>query len=432
MIEYHRWKKFKKLKTQLTNNNHKLKIEMKKFLVILLLIPAFVFAQKPVKPNLNKALSLFQEGKLAEAKDMIDAAATYEKTMNDGKTWYYKGLIYASLDTTSNATYKALAPDALNIAIESFKKADQMASGGKEYFINDPKDFASAVNNTKPIQLERLANFYLDQAIKLIQLDEPDYLGGIVKIEKAKSVFKNTMTTWGNDTLAYFVLTIAGQNAEKYDTAIVAANDYYKSGGKGKEPYIIMYQIYSGPKEDKAKALEVIREARQKIPNENQFALIELELLINLDKTEEAKAGLEQQIKINPENKVLHFFLGYINTRQNNLAEAKKNFEAALKIDPKYFEAQVYMAKLVGEEAKIIKRQINALGITAADKKKKMELDGVYVEKLKVALPYWVQAEKLNPSDEEVLSELYSIYSDLGNDAQVQRLEKRMKELGID
>src|SRR5687767_12482693 len=97
---------------QLINNyNYKLKIEMKKVLLILLLIPAFVFAQKPVKPNLNKALSLYQEGKLSEAKDMIDAATTYEKTMNDGKTYYYKGLIYAALDTTSNATYKALVAD---------------------------------------------------------------------------------------------------------------------------------------------------------------------------------------------------------------------------------------------------------------------------------------------------------------------------------
>jgi tetratricopeptide (TPR) repeat protein len=405
---------------------------MKKVLLILLLIPAFVFAQKPVKPNLNKALSLYQEGKLSEAKDMIDAATTYEKTMNDGKTYYYKGLIYAALDTTSNATYKALVADPITISVEAFKKADTMISGGKEYFISDPNDFASAVNNTKPIQLERLCNYYLDQGIKAIQQDEPDYLAAIVKIEKAKYVFKNTLPKYSNDTLAYFVETIAGQNAEKYDTALTAAHDYYKAGGTAKEPYIIMYQIYSGPRNDKNKALEVIREAKKAMPAENQFALIELELLINLEKTDEAKSGLEQQIAKNPENKVLHFFLGYINTRQNNLADAKKNFEAALKIDPKYFEAQVYMAKLVGEEAKVIKRQINALGITAADKKKKMELDGVYVERLKLALPYWVQAEKLNPSDEEVLTELFAIYQDLGNDAQVQRLEKRMKELGID
>ncbi len=408
---------------------------MKKVILILLLVPVFVFAQKPVKPNLNKALSLWQDGKLGEAKDMIDAATTYEKTMNDGKTWYYRGLIYASLDTTSNEKFKSLSPNALEVAIESFKKADQMATGGKEYFFADPNDIASAVNNTKTIQLERLANYYLDQCIKFLQQDEPDYLSSISKIEKSKLVFENAMTSYSNDTLAYYVLAIAAQSTEKYDTAITAANKVVKMGGNGdkvKESYFILYRIYDGPKADKEKALQVIREGKKSFPGVDQFSLIEIELLMDLKKEDEAKIGLEQAIVKDPNNKVLHFLLGYINTGQNNLTDAKKNFEDALKIDPKYFEAQRYLAKLVSEDAKIIKRQINALGITPADRKKKMELDVVYVEKLKVALPYWVQAEKLNSSDEEVLNELYAIYSDLGNDAQIQRIEKRFKELGIE
>lgn len=408
---------------------------MKKVILILLMIPVIVLAQKPVKPNLNKALSLWQEGKLAEAKDMIDAATTYEKTMGDGKTWYYRGLIYASLDTTSNEKFKSLSPNPLQVAIESFKKADQMATGGKEYFINDPNDIASAINNTKAIQVERLSNYYLDQGIRFVQQDEPDYLSSIDKIEKSKLVFENTMTSYSNDTLAYYVLAIAAQSAEKYDTAIAAANKVVGMGGNGdkvKESYFMLYRIYDGPKADKEKALQVIREGKKSFPGVEQFSLVEIELLMALKKEDEAKVGLEQAIVKDPNNKVLHFLMGYINTGQNNLADARKNFEDALKIDPKYFEAQRYLAKLVSEDAKIIKRQINALGITAAEKKKKMELDVVYVEKLKVALPYWVQAEKLNPSDEEVLNELYAIYSDLGNDAQIQRLEKRFKELGIE
>jgi len=405
---------------------------MKKVILILLLVPVFVVAQKPVKPNLNKALALMQEGKLGEAKDMIDAATTYEKTMGDGKTWYYRGLIYASLDTTSNKTYKALSANALEIAIESFKKADQLSKGDTEYFINDPDDIASAANNTKPVQIERLSNYYLDQGIKLVQLDEPDYLGSIAKIEKSKLVFENAMTSYSNDTLAYYVLALAAQSAEKYDTAINAVNQYIKKGGKTKEAYLILYQIYIGPKSNKEKALELVREAKKALPNEQQFPLMEIELLIDLQKVAEAKTGLEQAVTKDPGNKVLHFYLGYINTAQNSLSDAKTNFEQALKIDPKYFEAQLYLARIVGEDAKKIKRQINVLGITPADKKKKLELDAVYVEKLKNALPYWVQAEKLNPSDREPLDELYAIYSDLGNDAEVKRIEKRYKELGIE
>src|SRR4051794_37585903 len=107
---------------------------MKKYtLLLLLLATVAAYAQKAPKPNLNKALQLWTENKLDEAKTMIDAATTYEKTMNDAKTFYYRGLIYASIDTTSNATFKALAPDAFEVALESFKKADEM-SPGKELF----------------------------------------------------------------------------------------------------------------------------------------------------------------------------------------------------------------------------------------------------------------------------------------------------------
>ena len=168
---------------------------MKKVILILLLAPALVFAQKPIKPNLNKAITLWQEGKLGEAKEMIDAATTYEKTMGDGKTWYYRGLIYASLDTTSNEAYKSLSNNALSVSIESFTKADQMATAGKEYFVADANNLASVASNTKPIQLERLCNYYLDMGIKLIQQDEPDYTEAIAKMEKTKFVFENAMKT---------------------------------------------------------------------------------------------------------------------------------------------------------------------------------------------------------------------------------------------
>jgi hypothetical protein len=47
-------------------------------------------------------------------------------------------------------------------------------------------------------------------------------------------------------------------------------------------------------------------------------------------------------------------------------------------------------------------------------------------------LPYWEQAEKINPSDQEVLDQLSGMYADLGMDAQVKRINARYKELGLE
>lgn len=392
---------------------------MKRILLILLLAPVIVLAQKQPKPNINKAINAWKEGKLAEAKEIIDLATTYEKTMGDGKTWYYRGLIYASIDTTSNAEFKSLAPDAFKTALESFAKSDELNKGKTEYFIQD----ASGLPVLKSQQITIWSNTYLNTGATLYQ--EDDLEGALKNFEKVQAINPK-------DTTAYFYAGFVSNALEKYDNALENFNKYIENGGTSSDAYLSIYQIYNGPKENKEKALEVIRQAKGKFPQNPDFPKVEIGLLIDLNKIDEAKTGLENAIAKEPDNKILHFYLGYVNASLNNVEVAKKNYQDALKIDPKYFEAQLYLAKLMYAEAEAIKRQMAALGISDADRKKKFELDKVLVEKLKIALPYWEQAEKINPSDQEVLDRLYTIYGDLDNRAQVQRIEKRYKELGMD
>ena len=54
-----------------------------RLLLLLLIVPGFLFAQKDAKPKISKALSSWREGKLDEAKSIIDAATEYEKTKDD-------------------------------------------------------------------------------------------------------------------------------------------------------------------------------------------------------------------------------------------------------------------------------------------------------------------------------------------------------------
>lgn len=392
---------------------------MKKVVLILLMVPALVLAQKPIKPSLNKALGFWKDGKLKEAKEMIDVSVADPKLSLDGKAWYYKALIYASLDTTSNEAYKALAPNALDEAMESLKKADQLAKPGSEYFINDASGFP--VLRTQ--QMGVLNGFYLNKGVA--QYQEDDYEGAMLNFEKSQRVSPD-------DTTGYYFAGIVAQNMEAWDKAITNINTFIAKGGKSPDAYSWLINIYNTQKEDKIKALELAREAKNKFPEKSDFARFEIGLLIDLDKIDEAKAGLEEAVKQEPDNKTFHFFLGYTHLKQNNMDLAKASFEEALKLDPQYFDAQLYLSRVVSEDAKKIKREMNNLGISETDKKKRFELDKVYVEKLKVALPYWEKAEKLNPSDQEVLDELYAIYSDLDMQPQIKRIEKRYKELGIE
>lgn len=377
-----------------------------------------VYGQKTPKPNITKALQAMTQGKLDEAKAGIDAATTYEKTMNDPKTWYYRGLIYASIDTTSNETMHALDPNALDIALESFKKGDEL-NKGKELFTQD----ANGLPILKSQQVAYLHGQYLNKGAAAYEKEDME--AALKNFDKASKVLPA-------DTLAYYYSGLVANGLEDYDKALVYFQKDIDAGAKSVEPYINMITIYSGPKEDKEKALKLVQEAKKKFPKDTGIAKQEIGLLIDLKRIDEAKAGLESAIKAEPGNKVLHFYLGYANSNLNKSDEAKKNYEDALKIDPNYFEAQLYLAKLVYNDAVLIQKQMSSLGISAADKKKKVDLDKALVEKLKVSQPYWERAEKLNEKDQEVVDVLFSIYQLLGNDAGMKRLEKKSKEMGME
>jgi tetratricopeptide (TPR) repeat protein len=395
-------------------------------LLVLMLASVLVYGQE--KPSTTKILKAYQQGKLDEAKTMSDAGTTFEKTMNDGKAWYYRGLIYAAIDTTKNAAYHSLDANAFKVAMEAFAKADQLGKPGTDYEFVYPNGTTKA---TKRSQLEIFANYYLDKSIKLLQ-DGEDYQASIDAGLKTTKLIEDQLKTYANDTLTYYVLGLAAQNAENYDLALESLNKFLARGGKGRDAYVIMYQIYHGPKEDQNKALEIVQEGLKKNPGNPDLSKLEIGLLIDMDRVAEAKGGLEAGIKREPDNKVFHFYLGYVNSKLENWDDAKKEFETALKLDPDYFDAQYHLAQVYFLDAYRVKRQMANLGITAADKKKKMELDQVLIGKYKTALPYWEKAEQMNPNEIDVLDKLLNIYSDLGMDDKAARVEKKLKILGAD
>lgn len=393
---------------------------MKRVLLILVvLIPAVAFGQKTPKPNVNKALAAFRAGKLDEAKEIIDVATTAEKTMDKGNTWYYRGLIYAAIDTSSNEAYHNLAPDALDVALEAFAKADELSDGKSEYNITGDNGFPIL----KTQQINIWANTYLNEGANLYQQDD---------LEGALKNFEKTERILPEDTTAYFYSAIVANSLEKYDLSMEKFRAYIDKGGTSPDAYSMMLNMLNGPLNNKEKALELVREARQKFPEHPDFGKVEIGTLIDLGKIDEAKTGLEEAIKKEPDNKILHFYLGYVNSSLGNSDAAVKSYEEALRVDPNYFDAQLMIAKEMYKPAEKIKKEMANLGITPADRKKRLELDNVLVEKLKLALPYWEKAEKMNPTEQEVLDALSSIYGDLGMTAQAQRIEKRYKELGQD
>jgi tetratricopeptide (TPR) repeat protein len=401
--------------------------------LLLILLPLVGMAQKDSKPTLTKAEKSLKEGKIDEAKSTIDAYIGDQSNMvtkkgepskNAAKAYFLKGVIYAAIDTTKNEAFKSLSTDNFPIVKESFEKAKQLDPAAKSY-LSDNNGFPLINENV----LTAIAQGYFNQAITEYQ-DNKDY-------KKALEYTENTMYFIPGDTS---VLLNAGvyfaPAAEENEKAVKYMTEYIAKGGKSPDPYIMLFGIYRDKEKDMDKALQIAQDAMKKFPNNPDFPRYELDIYVKTNKLPEAKAAMEKQAAADPNDKESRYYVGVINFELKDYAQAKKWYEEAIKVDPNYYEPHYGLAELVYMDAKTVKQEMNQLGITPADKKKKLELDKIYVEKLKAALPYFEQCEKLKDMakaepDERVLDTLHNIYLDLGNDAGVARVEKKLKAMGL-
>jgi len=403
---------------------------MKKIVVALFIVlPALAFGQdKAIKPSIPKAEAALRANKLDEAKAIIDATTSNQEFMvdkkgnpskNAAKAWYMKGLIYAAMDTTKKVEFQTLVPSPFAVAKESFDKAKQLDPGALTY-VNGPNGFPLMITDVNVY----LAQRYYERAVTAFQ-EKKDYKKGFELAEQTLYFIPQDTSVLMN-TAVYFATA-----ADEYGKAVTMIEDYIAKGGKNPDAFLQLISIYRDKNKDYEKALAVTQDAMKKLPRNADLPKYELDLLVKLNRLPDAKKNMEGQVAADPTNAQHRYYLAVINTELKDHDAAKAAYEEALKLDPKYVEAQIGLAELIHSDAKEVKKQMNQLGITAEDKKKRFELDKVYVEKLKVALPYWEAAEKLSPDDGKILDNLLAIYSDLDIQPQVARVTKKMKTLGL-
>ena len=405
-------------------------MKMKKIAIMLMLLaPLATMAQKEIKPSVANAEKALRAGKFDEAKAIIDITTTNQEFMvdkkgnpskNAAKAWYLKGLIYAGIDTTKVEKYKSLVPDGFPVAKEAFEKAKQLDGGKTPSFINDAIGFPMLNDQVNGY----LAQSYFNGAVKAYQ-DEKNF-------KKAFEYTERTLYFIPNDTAILMNAGVFfGPAAEEWDKSIEYINKYHEKGGTNADSYIMLFSIYRDKKKDNDTALKVAQDMVKKFPNNSEFPKYELDMYVKMNRLPEAKEVMLKQANAEPDNKEARYFLGVISYELKDNVEARKWYEESIKLDAKYFEPQLGLAELVYLDAKADKSKMNQLGNSKEDFAKKVELDKTYQEKLRVALPYWEKCEKLSPDEGKVLDVLYLIYNDLEMTAQVTRIEKRMKALGL-
>lgn len=383
-------------------------------LVAICAIASIGYGQK--KPKINQAEKARSEGNLAEAKEIVDAAIEHEKTKDDGKTWYYRGLVYASLDTTTNPEYQNLADNPLKTAMEAFAKADEIDPDGNYYITND-----MGIPVLKEQQVAMLFGHYLNEGVEAYQAQE---------LKEAVTYFTKSQIAQPKDTTGYIYAGLAAQADENYEVAaknyyaLINDLDYHKE-----DIYNALIYIEGVVNKNDEKALELIRKAKKQFPDNIAFAKSEINTLIRMDKVDEAKAELEKAIEQEPNNPDLYFTLGVMQEELGNTDKAADAYKKAIEVDPDYYNAIFNIAVLNYNIAVELIKEKNNLGISSAEQKKAKVLQKEIEEKLRAALPYWERANELQPNDRTTLETLQYIYSQLKMNEKVLEISEKLESL---
>ncbi|MFT4982450.1 MAG: tetratricopeptide (TPR) repeat protein [Bacteroidia bacterium] len=344
-------------------------------------------------------------GELDNAKEAIDPTISHEKTMNEAKTWYFRGLIYQAIYETKDEKYKTLDDNPLQVAYESFAKCVEL----------DEK------------------KYHTDMVLKYLDIEGKQFVNqGILaynakEYAKALKAFENTLAICKienierTDTLAIYY---AGACAQ--ETGDLAKSEmYYRQaiavGYKAEAAYVRMERMYAAA-ENNEKAFAILKEGREKFPENQTMITDEVNVYLGQDKHAEAVTALSAAIKGEPDNASLHFAFGFVNDRlaskelekDDNGGEqydlymiaAENSYKKAMELDPTNFDAVYNLGAMYFNRAVKMNEAANMI-----DDMKKFEIarDAADVE-FDISLPILEQAYQINADDKGVLASLKQLY----------------------
>ncbi|HMM10844.1 MAG TPA: hypothetical protein PKE03_01955 [Bacteroidales bacterium] len=380
---------------------------MKKLLIIMFAL-ALGFQTMAQNSERTSAFMFNKNGQYDKARESIDKAINHEKTMNDPKTWMYRGIIY--LNIVFSEQFANLDPQALEKSLESFRKAMEL----------DPTDKSKQMVEIKP-RIDVIGQQYFSIGVQAF--NESDYKSAAKDFSKAFEVAKLINKV---DTLALINAGLSSLRAEDFNAAL----DYYEQlkgiGFDEPELYRNVASAYRGLG-DTEKMFETIQTGRNKYPNDAGLLLEQINAYLSIGEGAKVVDDLKELLRQDPTNYSIYFVLGTLygdDTKADmyNMNEAAGYYKKALEIEPNYYDAIYNLGALYINEANKIQVKANDLPL---DKIKEYEaMTKEADEIIRLALPYLEKANELQPGNAETLSVLRTVYIRFKMDDKLKQLNE--------
>lgn len=353
-----------------------------------------------------------------------------------------------------------------------------------QYYFLKGKTFAGKKNYTGAIEaLKQLLDFEKKIGKKKYSTDATAMMGTIARkvSERANDLYQNKKDYRGaskdfyltyqlspKDTIFAYYSAVSATQAKDYDLAVKRYKELQKIGYTGVETtylatnkstgkqesfpskamrdvairsksHIKPEQKYSESKQGTImkqialilkeqgrtdEAIAAIAEARRANPKDENLIFAAAEIYQKLNKMDEFGKLMEEAIALKPNDPVLYYNLGVVNSKVNP-QKAKEYYKKAIELHPNYADAYMNMAAAILDGEQAIVDKMNAL--PASSMKKYDAFEAQRKELFKEALPFLEKADELNRS-EATLKTLRSIYLSLGNNAKASEYKRLLDE----
>ncbi len=394
---------------------------MKKLVLSLALVATvtFAFGQKKVVKEAEKG---FKSGNLQTALASIDAATTNPETSGDPATFLVKGQIETKIfGRDSSNTMETLKVG--NQALATFTKTYEMAGNSKTSAVGKlvyADELPGIPDNLRPYSLITLKNVAFDKALDRYTEDDMEmsyeFFNLAGEIDKTDSTIHYNAGFLAND-LGRF------EEAKRHFGYLFELPTYNKTNA-----YYFMVQILSTEEKNPEAAFAIVTKALAEYPNDKVLAEYEIQLLLQLNKMDEAMTQINSALAKDPNNPGLLLRSGYLKEQGGDLEAALVDYKKSVEVDPKFFEGNYYTGALLLEKSRGILAELNSLSDAEWEKRSK-EMGTQADELYKMSVPYFTRALEIKSDNTDIMIILFQVHTRLKNTAEVNAMNAKISAI---
>lgn len=372
-----------------------------------------LFAQRA---QVTRASNYINSGELDKAMECINAAIDpqnekSEKSINWPRTWQVRGEVYQAIFRSTEKNYASLNEDPLTEAFNAYKKALSI-------------DSKNTYSKSIKVNLTLLINDLQTAAIRAY--DDSLYANSVIKFEQVLEINELPLFKTDNenfiDTAIVYNCGMASMNANQFDKAIIYFTVAAENNYNPEASYVWMGNAYLN-KKDSLKALEILVKGTQKFPTDIGLLNQLIQLLVNLDRRDEAIKYIDKAIETN-DNIDYYLVKGDLYKKDGDEENAIGQYEQALKQEPENVMALFNLGVVYYNRG--VKQVELATQVPINDQ-------AAYQEEIRksevwwrTSLPYMEKCHQINPNDRTILETLKTLYLRLKMMDKYQEIQNKL------